>query len=174
MDAEGDRVAWVQTEVGEYRTELPDNATDRDMGDIVRTVQLRAKLHALNIAHIVYPDVTIEERGGGEMVVHPWHRTVTEKFLGIVVSNRALAGNHLLDQTDLNKIPYLMQFHDRKADYGIVDVNPEQTIADYRAQGIIDQSGVFNWERFEALVMANRANLYSEANFARQALDEAA
>ena len=173
-DKIGNRMAFVRTRVGPYRTELPENATDRDIGDILRTVQLRAKLHELNITHIFFPDVTLAERGGGEMVVHPWHRDITEQFLGAVVGNRALAGNHLLSQSDLDKIPYVMQFHDRKGDYGIADVNPEQTVEDYRAQGIIDQSGVLNWERFTALVMANRANLYTEANFAAQALDEAA
>ncbi|MFK7966949.1 MAG: hypothetical protein AB8C46_23565 [Burkholderiaceae bacterium] len=174
FDSVGNRTAFVQTKVGPYQTELPKNATDRDIGDILRTVQLRAKLHELNIAHMFFPDVTLAERGGGEMVVHPWHRDITEQFLGTVVGNRALAGNHLLSQSDLDKIPYLMQFHDRKGDYGIADVNPEQTVEDYRTQEIVDKSGVLNWDRFTALVMANRANLYTEANFATQALDEPA
>lgn len=174
FDSVGNRTAFVQTKVGPYQTELPENATDRDIGEILRTVQLRAKLHELNIAHIFFPDVTLAERGGGEMVVHPWHRDITEQFLGTVVGNRALAGNHLLSQSDLDKIPYVMQFHDRKGDYGIADVNPEQTLEDYRAQGIIDPSGTLIWDRFNALVMANRANLYTEANYAQAAQDEAA
>lgn len=169
FDSVGNRTAFVRTKVGAYHTELPENATDRDIGDILRTVQLRAKLHEINIAHIFFPDVTFAERGGGEMVIHPWHHDITEQFLGTVVGNRALAGNSLLTQSDLDKIPYLMQFHDRKGDYGIADINPEQTVEDYRKQGIIDKGGALDWEQFSALVMANRSRLYSEANYAAAA-----
>lgn len=165
FDQRGNKTAWVQTQGGEFQVKLPDNPTDRELGDILRTTQLRGKLHALNIAHIVYPDVTIEERGGGPITVQPWHYAITNQFLETVVSNRAVAGNNLLSQSDLDKIPYVMQFHDRKGDAGIADVNPEQTVEDYRAQGIIDKSGALDWERFNALVMANRSNLYTEANF---------
>lgn len=58
-----------------------------------------------------------------------------------------------------------------KGDAGIADVNPDQTVEDYRAQGIIDESGTLNWERFNALVSANRSNLYTEANFKANAAD---
>ena len=173
-DAKGDKTAWIKTEVGTFTTELPGNPTDREMGDILRTVQLRTKLHEINIAHIFFPDVHALEYGGGPIDVHPHHHAITEKFLGLVVGNRALAGNNLLSQADLDKIPYLMQFHDRKGDYGIADLNPDQIVDDYRAQSIIDRDGALNWLRFEELVMANRANLYSEANFAAKALDKGA
>ena len=93
----------------------------------------------------------------------------TQQLCQIFYDNLSGFDGELLDQSELDRVPYLMQFHSRKGDYVIGDVNPEQTKADYRAQGVIDENGNLNLERFDELVCANRAHLYTEANFAKQA-----
>jgi hypothetical protein len=170
IDGNGQRKAWIHTAIGTYESNLPENPTDQDMGSIIRTVQLRATLHELNVAHIFYPDVHDLEYGGGTVEVYPSHYPITDRFLSTVVQERALAGNSLLSDADLQQIPYLLQFQNRRGDLGIEDVNPEQTREDYQAQGILDAHGVLNWDRFAAMVEANRMALYTgERNYALQA-----
>ncbi len=165
LDENGQRKAWIRTEIGTYETDLPDNATDQDMGRIIRTVQLRAKLHELNAASIFFNDVDALEYGGGQVEVHPDHFDTTDRFLDVVVRNQALAGNQLLGAEDLSQIDYLMQFHDRRGDLGGADVDPERVLGDYEAQGIVEENGTLNWDRFAELVDANRANRYAESDF---------
>ena len=135
------------------------------MGDIIRTVQLRAKLHELNVASIFFDDVGALEFGGGRIDVHPDHYPVTERFLQTVVSNRALAGNDILDGNDLSQIDYLLQFHDRRGDLGDADLDPERIREDYLAQGIINANGTVNWDRFTELVDRNRSSYLNETGY---------
>lgn len=165
LDETGQRQAWVRTDIGVYQAHLPEGATDKDMGDIIRTVQLRAKLHELNAAPIFFTDVEALEFGGGMIDVHPDHYPITERFLGIVTGNRALAGNQLLQSTDLRDIDYLLQFHDSRGDIGRDELDADRLIADYQAQGIVGPDGALNWDRFSELVDNNRSHRYSEATY---------
>ena len=169
LDEEGDKTVWVKTEVGLFQAALPRNPTDERIGDIIRSVQMRVALHGINMAHIFYPGVHDLEFGGGEVAVRdPDDFVITEKLRRIIIGNEALEGNNLFNQSDIDKIPYLMQFHNRKGDYAIADINPETMVEDFRTQGVLDEDSNVNWERFEELVWANRAGLYSsEENFAK-------
>jgi hypothetical protein len=88
----------------------------------------------------------------------------------------AMAGynGELLDQSDLGRIPYLMQFQNEKGDAVIGDVNPDQMRADYRRQGVLNKDGTLNWDRFAAMIETNRNGLYtSEQNYGQTVQSEA-
>ena len=161
LDDTGGRAIWVETVVGKYSASNPEQASDQDMGSIVRTIQMRASLPGMNMADIFYPDAEVFERGGGTIKIRTEDYIITEKLRSILIGHEAIDGNKVFSDDDLANIPYLMQFHSRRGDYVTGDVDPVQMREDYRAQGIIDKDGHVDWERFEQLVMANRANMYT-------------
>ncbi len=158
--------------VGEhtYTSDLPDNPTDEDMTMYGMTTQWIAKLNDVNMAEIFFPH-SVMERGGGHIELNmpdDFNRAqrLSQAFFG------AMAGynGELLDQSDLARIPYLMQFQNEKGDAVIGDVNPDQMKADYRRQGLLDKDGALNWTRFAAMIEANRNGLYvSERNYGQAA-----
>jgi hypothetical protein len=63
-----------------------------------------------------------------------------------------------------------MQFQNEKGDAVIGDVNPDQMRADYQRQGIIGKDGHLDWDRFAAMIEANRNGLFtSEQNYGQTA-----
>jgi hypothetical protein len=173
IDETGGRAIWVETAVGKYSASIPEQATDHDMGNIVRTIQMRASLHGMNMADIFYPDAEVFERGGGTIKIRTEDYTITEKLRSIIIGHETIDGNKLFTDSDLAKIPYLMQFHSSKGDYVTADVDPVQMRKDYRAQGIIDKDGLVDWKRFEQLVMDNRAHTYTAPQNFEETVNEA-
>lgn len=163
--------------VGEhtYTSNLPENPTDHDMTMYGMTTQWIAKLNDVNMAEMFFPH-SVMERGGGHIELNmpdDFNRAqrLSQAFFG------AMSGynGELLDQSDLDRIPYLMQFQNEKGDAVIGDVNPDQMRADYQRQGIIGKDGHLDWDRFAAMVEANRNGLYtSERNYGQTAQAEAA
>ncbi len=169
LTEDGHRALKLDTEVGSFVTLLPDNAGPEDMVQYGLTGQMMSQLHEMNMAEIFFPGRSQMERGGGVLEVRmPDDFNRTQQLCQIFFGAFAGYDGELLNQADLDKIPYLMQFHNRKGDYAIGDVNPEQMRADFRAQGVLDKSNTLNMARFEELVQANRAGLYVERNFALQ------
>jgi hypothetical protein len=163
--------------VGEhtYTSDLPENPTDHDMTMYGMTTQWIAKLNDLNMAEMFFPHSVMERSGGHIELNMPddFNRAqrLSQAFFG------AMSGynGELLDQSDLDRIPYLMQFQNEKGDAVIGDVNPDQMRADYQRQGIIGKDGHLDWDRFAARVEANRNGLYtSEQNYGQTAHAEAA
>jgi len=163
--------------VGEhtYTSDLPENPTDHDMTMYGMTTQWIAKLNDVNMAEMFFPH-SVMERGGGHIELNmpdDFNRAqrLSQAFFG------AMSGynGELLDQSDLDRIPYLMQFQNEKGDAVIGDVNPDQMHADYQRQGIIGEDGHLDWDRFATMVEANRNGLYtSEQNYGQTAQAEAA
>lgn len=163
--------------VGEhtYTSDLPENPTDHDMTMYGMTTQWIAKLNDVNMAEMFFPH-SVMERGGGHIELNmpdDFNRAqqLSQAFFG------AMSGynGELLDQSDLDRIPYLMQFQNEKGDAVIGDVNPDQMRADYQRQGIIGKDGHLDWDRFATMVEANRNGLYtSERNYGQAAQAEAA
>ncbi len=136
----------VMKVVGEhtYTSDLPDNPTDEDMAMYGLTTQWTARLKNVNMAEIFFPH-SMMERGGGHIELNmpdDFRRAqwLNQAFFG------AMAGynGELLDQPDLDRIPYLMQFQNEKGDAVIGDVNPDQMRADYRRQGVLDKDGTLD------------------------------
>jgi hypothetical protein len=173
LDETGGRAIWVQTQVGKFQASIPERATDHDMGNIIRTIQMRASLHGMNMAEVFYPDAEVFERGGGLIKIRTEDYTITEKLRSIIIGHEAIDGNKLFTTADLAKVPYLMQFHSRHGDYVTGDVDPTQMREDYRAQGIIDKDGQVDWVRFEELVMNNRAHTYTAPQNFKNTVSEA-
>jgi len=171
VDAQGDRYISILTTVGRrFKVKLPENALDREMGDIIRTVETRALLHTMNMVKPFYPSVTINEYDGGEMDVQPSDYSSTERFLEATLGNRAWAGNALLSTGDANQILYLLQFQNEKSDAVQGDVNPDQIRADFTRQGAMNKDGTIDWERFTSMIEANRNGLFfSEERFGENA-----
>ena len=163
----GDRAMRFEEEAGDFTIRLPDNATAEDMALYGLTGQMMSRLHAVNMGEIFFPGRSQMERGGGTLDIRmpgDFHRAqrLSQIFFG------GLAGHdgELLDQSDLNRIPYLMQFQNERGDAVIGDVDPERMIEDYRQQGLIDASNQLDWDRFAEMVEANRMNLWTgEENF---------
>ncbi len=163
--------------VGEhtYTSNLPENPSDEDMTMYGMTTQWIAKLNDVNMAEIFFPH-SVMQRGGGHLELKmpdDFNRAqrLSQAFFG------AMAGynGELLDQTDLDRIPYLMQFQNEKGDAVIGDVNPDQMLADYRRQGVLNKDDTLNWDRFATMIEANRNGLYvSEERFGQNAQAEAA
>lgn len=163
--------------VGEhtYTADLPDNPSDHDMTMYGMTTQWIAKLNDVNMAEMFFPH-SVMERGGGHIELNmpdDFNRAqrLSQAFFG------AMAGynGELLDQSDLDRIPYLMQFQNEKGDAVIGDVNPDQMRADYRRQGVVNKDDTLNWDRFAAMIETNRNGLYtSEQNYGQTAQAEAA
>ncbi len=111
------------------------------------------------------------ERGGGVLDIRmPDDFNRTQQLCQIFFGEFAGYDGSLLNQTDLDRIRYLMQFQNAKCDAVIGDVNPEQMRDDYLRQGIIDAGGSFNWDKFAGMVEANRLGLWTgEENYARSA-----
>ncbi len=158
--------------VGEhsYTSDLPENPTDADMTKYGMTIQWIARLNDVNMAEIFFPH-SVMERGGGHIELNMPDdfiraQRLSQAFFG------AMAGydGELLDQSDLDRIPHLMQFQNEKGDAVIGDVNPDQMKADYRRQGVLEKDGTLNWERFTAMIEANRSRLWTgERNFTKAA-----
>ena len=169
----GERALKINNEVGRFVTLLPTNAGPEDLVSFGIAAQMIAGLHEMNMADIFYPGRSLLERGGGMIEVRmPGDFNRSQRLCQIFFGNLAGYDGKLLSQTDLAKIPYLMQFHSAKGDHVIGDINPEQMRADYEAQGIVDETGAVNWRRFEALITANRTGLYVEENFAQTSQNE--
>ncbi|WP_306046562.1 hypothetical protein [Nioella sp. MMSF_3534] len=166
----GDRAMRFEEEAGDFTIRLPDNATAEDMALYGLTGQMMSRLHAVNMGEIFFPGRSQLERGGGTLDIRmpgDFHRAqrLSQIFFG------GLAGHdgELLDQSDLNRIPYLMQFQNERGDAVIGDVDPERMMADYRQQGLVDASNQLDWDRFAEMVEANRMNLWTEENFSHTA-----
>ena len=171
---QGERAMRFEEENGDFTVLLPDNAGPEDMVQYGLAGQMMTALHEMNMVQVFYPGRSDFELGGGVLPIRqPGDFNRTQKLCQIFFDNFTGFDGELLAQSDIDKIPYLMQFHSRRGDHVIGDVNPEQTKADYRAQGVIDKDGNLDLNRFEELVAANRAQLFTEANFARQAQDKA-
>ncbi|RUS63642.1 hypothetical protein EGN72_03090 [Pseudorhodobacter sp. E13] len=168
---QGDRAMRFDEEVGSFTVILPDNATAEDMAMYGLAGQMMSQLHDVNMAEMMYPGRNMLERGGGVLDVRmPDDFNRTQRLCQIFFGGLAGHDGELLDQSDLDRIPYLMQFQNSKGDAVIGDVNPDQMRADYRRQGIIDDSGDFNWDVFATMVEANRLGLWTgEENFSRSA-----
>ena len=167
----GDRAMRFDEEVGRFTVLLPDNATSEDMVMYGLAGQMVSQLHDVNMAEMMYPGRNVLERGGGVLDIRmPDDFNRTQQLCQIFFGEFAGYDGSLLNQTDLDRIPYLMQFQNEKGDAVIGDVNPEQMRADYQRQGIIDSGGNFNWDKFAGMVEANRLGLWTgEENYARSA-----
>jgi hypothetical protein len=152
-----------------YTADLPDNPTDQDMTMYGMTTQWIAKLNDVNMAEIFFPH-SVMERGGGHINLNmPNDFNLAQKLSQIFFGAMAGYNGELLDQSDLDRIPYLMKFQNQKGDSVIGDVNPEQLRADYQRQGIIGKDGNLNWERFGQMIAANRNGLFlREQNFGQE------
>ncbi|MEP1520381.1 hypothetical protein [Ascidiaceihabitans sp.] len=157
--------------LGSFTVLLPDNATSEDMVMYGLAGQMMSQLHDVNMAEMMYPGRNMLERGGGVLDIRlPDDFNRTQQLCQIFFDDFAGYDGSLLSQTDLDRIPYLMQFQNIKGDAVIGDVNPEQMRADYQRQGIIDAGGNFDWGKFAGMVEANRFGLWtSEENHARSA-----
>lgn len=172
----GDRAMRFDEEVGSFTVILPDNATSEDMVMYGLAGQMMSQLHDVNMTEMMYPGRNMMERGGGVLDIRmPDDFNWTQQLCQIFFGDFAGYDGSLLSQTDLDRIPYLMQFQNSKGDAVIGDVNPEQMRADYQRQGIIDAGGNFDWGKFAGMVEANRLGLFtSERNFGQTAQAEAA
>lgn len=159
VDEAGNRKLRLETSVGSYQVRLPENPTDQDMTEIVASTQMIGLLHNYNLAELLY-ERPIGERGGGELELRfpgDFNRT---KYLQQDFKGGAAGYNgKLLEQSDIDKIPYLLQFHSSKGDAIRGDVDRDLVRKDFEAQGVLDE-GTVNWAKFEQLVTANRENMY--------------
>lgn len=171
----GDRAMRFDEEVGSFTVILPVNATSEDMVMYGLAGQMMSQLHNVNMAEMMYPGRNLLERGGGVLDIRmPDDFNRTQQLCQLFFGAMAGFNGELMDQSDLNRIPYLMQFKNEKGDAVIGDVNPEQMRADYRRQGIIDAGGNFDWDLFATMVEANRLALWTgEENFAKTAKGKA-
>ena len=171
----GDRAMKFEEEVGDFTVILPDNAGPEDMVMYGLAGQMMSQLHDVNMAEIMFPGHSRMDRGGGVLDIRmPDDFNRTQQLCQIFYGNMAGYNGELLDQSDLDRIPYLMQFQNAKGDAVIGDVNPDQIRADYRRQGLIDTSNQLNWDRFAEMIKANRNGLWtSEQNFGQTARDAA-
>jgi len=159
VDAAGNRKLRLETPVGSYAVQLPDNPTDQDMTEIVASTQMIGLLHNYNLAELLY-ERPIGERGGGAIKLRfpgDFNRT---KYLQQIFKGGAAGYNgKVLEQGDIDKIPYLLQFHSSKGDAIRGDVDRDLVVKDFQTQGVLEE-GSINWARFEQLVTANRENMY--------------
>lgn len=162
--------------VGEhtYTSNLPENPSDEDMTMYGMTTQWIAGLNDVNMAEMFFPH-SVMERGGGHIeLTMPDDFNRAQRLSQIFFGAMAGYNGELVDQNDLDRIPYLMQFQNEKVDAVIGDVNPEQMRADYRRQGVLNKDGMLNWDRFAAMIETNRNGLWtSEENFGRNAQNAA-
>jgi len=172
IDKQGNKFARVATEVGTFSVKLPDNiAGDLEMGNVIRSVQMRAAMHEVNMHDLFYPGRSSLELGGGYLDYHASDAVITNKLANLLIKDMTIAGNDLFTKEDLRMVPYYMQFHAQKGDAMIGDVNKEQMREDYEAQGLITDGGELDWPKFSALVMANRNSYgYGEQRF-KQTVD---
>lgn len=167
----GARAMRFEEEVGDFTVLLPETATAEDMVMYGLAGQMMSQLHDVNMAETIFPGRNVMERGGGTLDIRmPEDFNRTQRLCQIFFGGFAGHDGELLSQSDLNRIPYLMQFQSAKGDAVIGDINPEQMRADYRRQGIIDEDGNFDWDLFAAMVEANRLALWTgEEHFGRAA-----
>lgn len=167
----GDRALRIDNRVGRFITPLPENASAEDMAIYGLCGQFMSAFHNVNMCEIFFSGRSVFERGGGTLDIHmPEDFNRAQKLCQIFFGGTAGFDGALLGQSDLDRVPYLMQFHSRNGGAVIGDLNPEQMIDDYRQQGLIDKSGHLNWAKFEGMVTANRLALFgSEENFAQPA-----
>lgn len=166
----GARAMRFEEEVGDFTVLLPDTATAEDMVMYGLAGQMMSQLHEVNMAEVIFPGRNVMERGGGTLDIRmPDDFNRTQRLCQIFFGGFAGHDGELLSQSDLDRIPYLMQFQSAKGDAVIGDINPEQMRADYRRQGIIDEDGNFDWDLFAAMVEANRLALWTgEEHFGRE------
>ncbi len=161
--------------VGEhtYTSDLPKNPTDHDMTMYGLATQWLAKLNDVNMAEMFFPH-SVMERGGGHIKLNmPDDFQRAQKLSQIFFGAMAGYNGELPRQTDLDKIPHLMQFQNEKGDAVLGDVNPDQMRADYQRQGIIAKDGTLDWDLFERMIAANRNGLYfGEEHFADNAKED--
>ena len=161
--------------VGEhiYTADLPENPTDDDMTEYGLTIQWIAKLNDVNMAEIFFPHSMLE-RGGGHLHLHlPNDFHCAQRLCQIFFGGFAGYNGEILDESDLARIPYLMQFQNEKGDHAIGDVNPEQMKADYRRQGLLKKDGSLDWDKFRTMIESNRDSLFgSETNFGLKSQDQ--
>ena len=150
----------ISTSTGEFHADLPENVTADIMTQTVLTTQLIAQFHDINLAEVMYGR-PMQERGGGRIDLRlPEDFNRTKRLMQTLYGGTAGYNGEILQQGDLDRIPYLMQFHSSKGDAMRGDVNPDMMRADLETQGVIE-NGSINWQRFENMVMANRANMYT-------------
>lgn len=167
----GARAMRFEEKVCDFTVLLPDTATAEDMVMYGLAGQMMSQLHEVNMAEAIFPGRNFMERGGGTLDIRmPEDFNRTQRLCQIFFGGFAGHDGALLSQSDLDRIPYLMQFQSAKGDAVIGDINPEQMRADYRRQGIIDDDGNFDWDVFAAMVEANRLALWTgEEHFGRAA-----
>lgn len=163
----GARAMRFEEEVGDFTVLLPETATAEDMVMYGLAGQMMSRLHEVNMVEAIFPGRNMMERGGGVLDIRiPEDFNRTQQLCQIFFGGFAGHDGELLSQSDLDRIPYLMQFQNAKGNAVIGDINPEQMRADYRRQGIIDEDGNFDWDLFAAMVEANRLALWTgEMNF---------
>lgn len=167
----GQRAMRFGTEVGDFVVPLPENATAEDMVMYGLAGQMITSLQEVNMSEIFFPGRSQLERGGGVIDIRmPGDFNRTQQLSQIFFDNFSGYDGELLSQTDLDRIPYLMQFQNEKGDAVIGDVNPDQMLADYRRQGVLNKDDTLNWERFATMIEANRNGLFfREERYGRDA-----
>jgi len=165
----GEHALKFDMSVGGFIAPLPKNASDADMAIYGLAGQWLSRLHDVNMAEIFFPGRSSFERGGGTLDMRmPDDFNRAQRLCQIFFGGVKGYDGELLDQSDLDGIPYLMQFQNAKGDAVIGDINPEQMLADYRHQGLIDKSGSLDWDSFAEMIEANRSRLWTgEQNFAK-------
>ena len=171
----GERAMRFEAEVGDFTVILPGNAGPEDMVMYGVTGQIMSQLHAVNMAEIMFPGHSLMDRGGGVLDIRmPNDFNRAQRLCQIFYDRLAGYDGELLDQSDLDRIPYLMQFQTEKGGAVLGDVNPAQMKADYRRQNVLNKDGALNWERFATMIDANRTGLWTgEENFGQTARDAA-
>ena len=169
MTKDGVRALRIDTEAGRFFTPLPNNAGPEDMVMYGLAAQMMSGLYEMNMAGVFFPGRSGFEIGGGRLEIRmPDDFNRAQRLCQIFYGGMVGYNGELLDQSDLDRIPYLMQFQNKKGDAVIGDANPEQMLADYRQQGLLDDDNRLNWKRFSGMVEANRSGLFgSEQNFSQ-------
>ncbi len=165
----------IDTEVGSFTTDLPDNPSAEDMTMYGIATQWIAQLNKVNMAERFFPH-SVFERGGGKIGLNmPDDFNQAQRLSQLFFGAFSGYDGALLDTADMAKIPYLMQFQNQKGDAVIGEVNPEQMLADYRRQKLLNKDDTVNWQRFATMIDANRNGLFfAEQNFVQTALRDAA
>lgn len=158
IDEIGNNYALVNTAVGVYEIPLPNTLeNDREMGNVIKSVQMRARMQENNAHEIFFPGRSVLQRGGGVLDYYPSDAVTTDKLGNLLAKDMTLAGNDLFTTEDLDQVSYYLQFFAQKGDARFADVNSQMVQAEFEAQGLIS-NGQLDWDAFSKQAMANRAS----------------
>lgn len=153
----GDKILKINVDSGKppLKFILPKQ-NEADMAKVGIMGQVISTLDDYNMANPIFQKGLDLKNGGAIRLDWPKDWVTTEKVLKIFFDKTTGWDGALLPKEQTEKMKYLLQGHSAKGDATRADADDQRSSRDFKKQGILDENGDVDWERFEEVVKFNR------------------